>query len=96
MIQLFERHVAADHQVTNVAEEKRRARRLAEQPRLAKVRTAVRCALVQTHQRLTQTRWKLFRRLRGHFFSLTLADLVPVLTRSSAHLWTEFWTPLHR
>ena len=87
LIQLFERHLAAEHQVTNVAEEQRRARRLAEQQRLAKLRAAVLPALVQTHQRLTQTSLKLFRWVRCHFFSqLPLVDLVPGLTRSYAHL----------
>ncbi len=69
LIQLFERHLAAEHLVTNVAEEKRRARRLTEQQRLAKARGAVLRALVQTHQRLTQTSLKLFRWVRCHFFS---------------------------
>lgn len=80
---MFERHLAAAHQVRNVAEEKRRARRLAAQRQLAKARGAELPALVQTHQRLTQTSLKLFRWLRGHFFSpLPLAVLVPILARS--------------
>lgn len=87
LLQLFERHLAAAHQVRNVAEEKRRARRLAAQRQLAKARGAELPALVQTHQRLTQTSLKLFRWLRGHFFSpLPLAVLVPILARSYAHL----------
>lgn len=87
LIQLFERHLAAKHQVRNLAEEKRRARRLALQQRLAKARGASLPALVQTHQRLTQTSLKLFRWVRAHFFSpLPLVDLLPVLTRSYASL----------
>ena len=87
LIQLFERHLAAVHQVTNVAEEKRRARRLAAQQRLATARGAVLPALVQTHQRLTQTSLKLFRWVRCHFFSqLPLVELLPSLTSSYAHL----------
>ena len=87
LIQLFERHLAAAHQVTNVAEEKRRAGRLAAQQRLAKARGAVLPALVQTHQRLTQTSLKLFRWLRCHFFSeLPLVELVAALRSSYAFL----------
>ncbi len=87
LIQLVERHLAAAYQVSNVAEEKHRLRRLAAQQRLAKARGAVLPALVQTHQRLTQTSLKLFRSVRCHFLSqLPLVDRVPGLTRSHAHL----------
>ena len=87
LIQLFERQLAAEHQVRNLAEEKRRAARLAVQQRLAKARGATLPALVQTHQRLTQTSLKLFRWVRSHFFSpLPLVDVLPVLTRSYASL----------
>ena len=64
LIQLFERHLAAAHQLRNVAEEKRRARRLSAQQTSATARGAALPALVQTHQRLTQTSLKLFRWLR--------------------------------
>jgi hypothetical protein len=87
LMQIFERHLAAEHQVTNLAEEKRRAHRLAAQQRLASARQAVLPALVQTHQRPTQTSLKLFRWVRCHFFSqLPLVALVPVLAHSYARL----------
>ena len=48
---------------------------------------AVLPALVQTHQRLTQTSLKLFRWLRCHFFSeLPLVELVAALRSSYAFL----------
>jgi hypothetical protein len=87
LIQLFERHLAHEHAVRNQAEEKRRARRLAEQVALAKKRGTTLPELVRTHQRLTQTSVKLYRWLRAHFFSpLPLIDLLPSLTHSYATL----------
>lgn len=87
LIQLFERHLAVAHQVRNYAENQRRARRLAAQQHLARARSAVLPALVQSHRRLTQTSLKLCRWLHCHFFSpLPLPMLLPVLSRSYAHL----------
>jgi hypothetical protein len=84
LIQLCERPLAAEYEIRNVEEEKRRAHRLAEQPCLANARKAVPPARVQTYQRLTQTSLKLFRWVRGcpFFRQLSLDALVPGLTRS--------------
>ena len=85
LIQLFERHLAHEHQVRNHAEEKRRARRLAEQETLAKKRGTTLPELVRTHQRLTQTSVKLYRWLRAYLFSpLPLVELLPTLIESYA------------
>lgn len=87
LMKLFERHLAQVHEVRNRAEEKRRARRVADQQALAKKRGTTLPQLVQTHQRLTQTSVKLYRWLRAHFFNqLPLVDLLPGLTRSYAAL----------
>jgi hypothetical protein len=87
LMKLFERHLAHVHEVRNRAEEKRRARRLADQQALVKKRGATLPQLVQTHQRLTQTRVKLYRGLRAHFFNqLPLVDHLPGLARSYATL----------
>ena len=87
LIQLFERHLAHEHQVRNHAEENRRAQRLAEQTKQAQARGATMPHLVQTHQRLTQTSLKLYRWLRAHCFSeRPLVALLPSLIRSYATL----------
>lgn len=87
LMKLFERHLAHRHEVRNRAEEQRRARRAADQQALAKKRGTTLPQLVQTHQRLTQTRVKLYRWLRAHFFNqLPLVDHLPGLARSYATL----------
>jgi hypothetical protein len=54
LIPRSERHLAAENQLANVAEQNRRAARLAVQPRLAQARQAPLAALGQTHDRPRQ------------------------------------------
>jgi hypothetical protein len=78
--QIFERHLAKEHQVVNTAETHRRAKRLAQQLQTAQARGVPLSSLVVTHQRLTQGSVKLFRWLRCYFFSeLPLDALLPHL-----------------
>jgi Transposase DDE domain len=87
LMKLFERQLAKEHQVSNQAEIARRTKRLTQQKQQAHARSQVLPALVQSHQRLTQTSVKLYRWLRAHFFSpLPLVDLLPSLIRSYASL----------
>jgi hypothetical protein len=87
LTELFESHLAREHQVSNQAETARRAQRLAQQQNKARARGRNLPMLVQTHQRLTQTSVKFYRWLRAHYFSpLPLIDLLAPLARSYATL----------
>jgi hypothetical protein len=85
--QLFERHLATEHQVVNQAELARREQRLEKQQQAAHARGVQLPSLVVAHQRLTQGSVKLFRWLRCHFFyELPLVVLLPHLRHLYATL----------
>jgi hypothetical protein len=85
--QLLERHLATAHCLVNTAELERREQRLCKQQLAAHAPGAQMPSLGGAHQRLTQGSVKLFRWLRGHFFSaLPLNVLWPHLRHLYATL----------
>jgi hypothetical protein len=87
LLLLFERYLENEHGVANLAGQRRRQQRLAQQQHSARLRHMQLPPLVTRCQRLTQTSLKLIRLLRSFYHTkLPLPPFLALLTRSYAFL----------